>query len=270
MSRTARLALITLVLPVALSACSGEEPDDRSAEAVLEDATDASLSSRRFVVDLEARLDLDGRELGLTAAGRVDYDAVVADLALGVEQQSGTAVAQILADGERVWVSLEGDDAAPFPGGARYVQGSSDKLAAATTFAPESLLGVLHVLRGAEDVEQGDDQDVAGVETRVFTFTVAYLDAVAAAGDDAETFEMAFNLTGDATAADLDIEVAIGPDDVVRRFALEIVAGDLPVTGTYDLALSEVGEDVAVPDAPADDEVASRKDSAKTLRQLLT
>ena len=270
MSRTVRLSLLALVAPLVLAACSGEEPDDRSAETVLEDAADTSLSTRRFTVDLEAQLDIDGRQLGLTASGRVDYDAVVADLSLGVERETGTTLALIMADGDRVWVSLEGDDAPAFPGGARYVQGDSEDLATATTFASESLLGVLHVLRGADDAEQVDDEDIDGVKTRVFTYTVSYRDAVKAAGDDAEAFQSAFNLTGDATAADLDIEVAIGPDDVVRRFALEIVADDLPIAGTYDLALTAVDEDVAAPDAPPEDEVASEDDSAEVLRQLLT
>ncbi len=270
MTRTARLSLLALLAPLALTACSGGETDDRPSERVLDDAVDASLASRRFTVDLEARLDIEGRELGLTAEGRVDYDAVVADLSLGVEQQQGTTVAQILSDGERVWVSLEGDQAPDFPGGARYVQGDADQLATATTFAPESLLGVLHVLRGAEDVEQGDGEDVDGVEARVFTYTVSYLDAVDAAGDDADAFEAAFNLTGDATGADLDIEVAVGPDDVVRRFALEIVGGELEVSGTYDLTLEAVGDDVAAPDAPPRRQVASRADSAEPLEQLLT
>lgn len=270
MSRTARLSLLALVAPLALAACSGEEPDDRPAETVLEDAADTSLSTRRFVVDLATQLDIDGRQLGLTAVGRVDYDAVVADLSLGVEQEAGATLAVIMADGDRVWVSLEGDEAPAFPGGARYVQGDSADLAAATTFDPESLLGVLHVLRGAEDVEQRDDEEIDGVESRVFVYTISYLDAVEAAGDDADAFESAFNLTGDATAADLDIEVAIGPDDVVRRFALEIVGGDLPIAGTYDLALSAVGEDVSAPDAPSEEEVASEDDSAPVLRQLLT
>lgn len=273
MSRTAQsslLSLIALIAPLALTACSGEDADDRAPETVLVDAVDASLAARRFTVDLEARLDIEGRELGLTAEGRVDYDAVVADLSLGVEQEQGTTVAQILSDGERVWVSLEGDRAPDFPGGARYVRGDSDRLAKATTFAPDSLLGVLHVLRGADDVEQGDDADVDGVEARVFTYTVSYLDAVEAAGDDADAFEAAFSLTGEATGADLAIEVAVGPDDVVRRFALEIVGGELEVSGAYDLTLGAIGEDVVAPDAPPRRQVASKADSVEPLEQLLT
>lgn len=273
MSRTARLsllALLTVLTPSVLTACSGEEADDRAARTVLVDAADASLDSRRFTVDLEARLDIEGRELGLTAEGRVDYDAVVADLSLGVEQEQGTTVAQILSDGERVWVSLEGDQAPALPGGARYVQGDADLLAEATTFAPDSLLGVLHVLRGADDVEQGGEEDVDGVDARLFTFTVPYLDAVEAAGDDADAFEAAFNLTGEATGADLAVEVAVGRDDVVRRFSLEVVGGELEVSGTYDLTLGAIGEDVVAPDAPPRREVASRADSAEPLEQLLT
>lgn len=278
MSAPSRLSVlaVALLLPLAAAcgggsddAAPGAEADERSAAEVLDDAVDATLGIERTSVELLAMLDIDGQQLELGAEGRVDYEAVVADVTFSTEQQGTTQSLQIIADGETAWVSGEGAAVAAFPEGFTYLSGPADELGAASSFDPIDLVGVVLALRGAEEVEGGDTEEVDGVESRVYTTTVPYVDAVEGAGDDAEAFQSALSLTGDADVADLEIEVAVGPDDVVRRLELDIEAGDVPVGGSYTLTLTGVGEDVDVPEAPPADEVATGPEAEALFTQLL-
>lgn len=275
-SRLSALAL-ALLLPLT-AACGGgsEDPapggeaDERSGTEVLDDAVDATLAVERTSLQLLAMLDIGGQQLELAAEGQLDYEAVVADVTLTTEQEGTTQALQILADGETAWLGGEGAAAAAFPEGFGYVAGSAEELGSSDSFRPIDLVGVVLALRGAEDVQGGDTEEVDGVETRVYTTTVPYVDAVEAAGDDAEAFQSALSLTGDADVADLEIEVAIGPDDVVRRLDLDIEAGDLPVDGTYALTLTGVGEEVDAPEEPPADQVATGPEAEALFTQLLT
>jgi len=275
--------VLTLALTVTLvaSSCSsgsddtappapGGGADERSPAVVLQESADATIDIDRASVVLAAELDLAGRVLALDAAGRVDYAAVVADVTFGAEQDGQAQELQVVADGETAWIGGEGAVASAFPDGARYVSGDAAQLAGADSFGPVNLVGVALVLRGATDVEAGQVEEIDGVETRTYTTTITFLDAVEAAGDDADAFRSALNLTGDAEQAELDIEVAIGPDDVVRRLELVIDGGDLPVGGTYDLTISDVGDEVEVPQAPPADQVATGPEADALFERLLT
>ena len=246
---------------------SEEEGED--ADAALEAATDATLASERFGIEYAASLQFGEQTLDLTAEGSVDYGATVADVRLGVEQQGQTQSVEILADGETAWVSSQGATAPPVPGGATYVSGPAATLAEASTFTPEGILGVVLVLRSGDAAEVGDTEEVDGVEATTYSFTVPYEDAVAAAGPDAQAFQTALSLTGAAAQADLVVEVAVGSDDVVRTLDLTIEGGDVPVGGSYDLTLSEVGAEVEPPAAPAEDDVATGPEAEAIFEQLL-
>lgn len=243
--------------------------DDRGADQALEDAVDATLANRAFTIAFEAQLEIQDQQLGLTAEGSVDYDATIADVRLGVEQSGQSQDVEILADGGTAWVAVAGDQAPEVPDGATYVSGDASALAESASFSPEDLIGVAIVLRAGDDAEAGEPEEVDGVEAATWSFTVPYEDAVAAAGEDAEAFQSALSLTGGATASDLLVEAAVGPDDVVRRLTISIDGGDLPVGGTYDLELSDVGQPVEPPEAPADDDIATGPEAEALFAQLL-
>lgn len=245
------------------------ETESEDADAALEAATDATLASERFGIEYAASLQFGEQTLDLTAEGSVDYGATVADVRLGVEQQGQTQSVEILADGETAWVASQGESAPTLPGGATYVSGPAATLAEASTFTPEGILGVVLVLRSGDAAEVGDTEEVDGVEATTYSFTVPYEEAVAAAGPDAQAFQTALSLTGAAAQADLVVEVAVGSDDVVRTLDLTIEGGDVPVGGSYDLTLSEVGAEVEPPAAPAEDDVATGPEAEAIFEQLL-
>jgi len=161
----------------------------------------------------------------------------------------------------------------PFPDGATYVEGDADLLAQGDSFSPTGLLGVVLVLHGgaAADPEAGEVEEVDGVETRAYSFTVPYDEAVdAIEPEQQEAFTSALSLTGEAEQADLDVEVAIGTDDdVVRRLSLDIEA-DVPVDGGYEVEVGDVGSEVEAPEAPDEDEVATGPEAEALLAQLLS
>lgn len=64
-----------------------------------------------------------------------------------------------------------------------WAEGSSDLLTDSSSFAPNILIGVLYLLRGAEKIEVGE---VDGVDGREYTTTMTYDQAKAAAGPDAD------------------------------------------------------------------------------------
>ncbi len=291
--RTARLALATVLL---LSACSadgdseggggggssttetsgGSDPSttttsepDADPDQALVDAVDATLAIEAFRVESDAQLQVVAQRFRLTSSGYVDYDALVADIEIGVEGEDQDANIGLLADGTNLWVRAEGTTGVEIPDGKTWVQGEASLLEGSDSFAPEDLIGVVLALRAAEGSEAGDTEEIDGVETTHYTTTVDYQDAVEAAGDDAEAFQSALSLTSDDPVA-LDLEVWVGDDGVIRRFQLEVDAGEAPLGGTYEVELSGIGEELEAPEAPDAGDVVSGPEAEEILDQLIS
>lgn len=282
---------LTVAFSLSLSGCGvlGLESGDESAEVGEEEtagseeeettedvapvdlvrgAVDATFENDRLTLESLAELQVGAQEFSLSSEGSVDYEAVISDVEIGVEQESESSEVSILADGTSAWVSGEGAQFPDFPGGASWVQGDAAALGESDTFEPSGLLGAIVALRAAEDVEELDSADYDDVETRVFETTVAYLDAVDAAGDDAEAFRSALSLTGAAEAADLAITVAVGPDRVIRAYDLEVVS-TADVSGGYDIDIADVGDEVQVPTLPDPADTATGEEAEQIFADLL-
>ncbi|MBD8870772.1 hypothetical protein [Nocardioides donggukensis] len=255
--RTPLLASALTTLALTLTGCGGDPfaDDDREPAEVLADAVDATLGVDSFVVDTKAALTIGETDISLTAAGAVDYEALVADAGITVQQGEAGGEIEIRADGESVWFRTEGEQVPAIPQGKSWVQGEASILDGAATFDPAGLAGVVIALRAAEDVVEGGTKEIDGVQAREFSTTVTYADAVEAAGEDAGKLESSLSLTGTADQADLVIVAWVGEDDVIRDFDLDIEAGDVPVDGTYTVDVSGVDEDVEAPEAPAEEDV---------------
>lgn len=285
--RTAAPAALALLAALALAGCSGDsdEPGGSSgsgsgseesslsnedAVALLDDAVDATVAVDSLTVAGEAALTIDDQDLSLSTEGSVDYTDFVAGVLLVVDQAGETSEVEVRSDGTDLWVRTEGATAPQLPPGVSWLQGDADLLRSAETFTSTGLVGVVAVLRGAEEVEDLGTDEVDGVPVRRLSTTVVYADALEAAGDLAPALESSFSLTGDADQAELDIEVAVGEeDDVVRELDLTVEGGDLPVSGGYDLALSDIDEPVDPPQAPARAATVSGPQADRVLDQLV-
>lgn len=277
--RAAAVVLLAGLAP--LAGCAGaddaspSDADDSSEPAAavdpvsaVQDAVDATLEIRAFAIDSDLDLTLADQRLELTTEGDVDYDAVVADFELAVVQDGERQEVGLLSDGETVWVRASGSTVPAFPDGATWVAGDATELGSAASFEPSGLLGTVFLLRGASEVEEVGTDEVDGVEVTRYASTFTYEDAAAAAASDVGTLEEAFSLTGAAASLPLEVEVAVGSDGVVREMTFEVVGGDAPASGGYDLELSDVGEAVEPPSAP--DDVATGPAADALLDRLIS
>lgn len=245
-----------------------ELPEDGADAAdLLVDAVDVTLDTDRMTIDSEANLGVGPQTLRLAVDGSVDYTALEADVTLTFEQAGETQEIEVRSDGDRAWIRAEGGDAPPFPDGRTWVVGDAERLTAGDSFAPSGLIGVLLALRATTEAEAGDTEEVDGVETRRYSTSILYEDAVDAAGSDAEAFTSALSLTGSADIT-LDIDVWIGEDGVVRRFELVVDTTD-PLSGTYDVDITGVGEEVDDVDEPDEDDVVTGTEAEDLLDQLI-
>ena len=277
MQRT--LTALCLATTLALIGCSGSgsgsgeratETDDRTPAEVLHAAVDATLEAQAFDIDSAADLSIGSDDLSLGAEGAVDYENLVSDVAISLEQGSKGGELEVRADGERLWLRTGGTMVPAVPGGKTWVEGRADLLAETETFNPEGLVGVVLALLAAEDVEEGDSGERDGVTAREFTTTVSYRDAVEAAGDRAQAFRTSLNLTGQADTSELEIVAWVGDDDVIRDFDLDIQAGSgIPVDGTYAVEISDVGGEVDPPETPDAAEVLTGPSADTFLSQML-
>lgn len=228
----------------------------------MRDAADDTLESSAFELDYEINMVFnEAQRLSLEASGPVDYEGPIGDIEMNVDQNGQKQDVAIKADGTNVWVKS---------GAAtnnQWVEGEAQLLAESETFKPEGLIGVLYALRATEEAEAGESSEVDGVEGREYTTTIAYEDAVDAAGSDAEQFSSNFSLTGAAASADLDVTVWIGDDGLIRDFDMEIVHDN--VEGGADLELRNMGGDIAAPDAPAAGETITGPQADQLLSQLI-
>lgn len=273
-SRTA-LVLSSLLLA---AACGGGDSDDDSgsdearkpsaseAVGVVHDSVDSTLALTSMDITSDANLQISGQEVHFGVDGPMDYENLVGDVTLETVQGAEEQEVQVRSDGTNVWFRMDGtNEAAAIPQGKTWAEGDASALSESDSFEPIGLVGVVVALRGAEEVEVGDSKEIDGVPTRQFTTTVVYADAVAAAGEDQEGFASALTLTG-VDDAELDIEVWIGDDGVIRDFSLDINT-DKPVDGTYDVEIAGANEDVEAPEAPDADDVLTGPEAEAWIAQ---
>lgn len=242
---------------------TSEDPDQ-----AVSDAVDATLATESFTVSSEANLQIAGQDLKLTSDGSIDYAGLVADATIGIDADGKAFEVGIRSDGTMLWVRAEGDDA-PFavPGGKTWVEGKSSRLEQSDGFAQVDLIGVIVALRAADGTKAGDTEEIDGVSSQQYTTSIDYDEAVAAAGPDEAKFRTALSLESEDPVA-LDIEVWVGDDGVIRRFQLDIDAGQAPLGGDYRIDLTDVGADVEVPEAPPSEDVLSGAEAEDLLDQI--
>lgn len=188
---------------------------------------------------------------------------------ISIESAEQDATVELRADGTTLWVRPKGDAGVELPAGKTWVEGDASRLEQSDSFAQEDLIGVILALRGATGTEVGDSRDIDGTATQSYTTTIAYDDAVTAAGDQAAAFESALSLTADEAPL-LNIEVSIGDDGIIRRFQLEVDAqSGAPLGGTYEVDLTDVNAEVEPPEAPAAADVVSGPEAEALLDQLI-
>ena len=240
-------------------------------DQALADAVNATLDNPAFTVKSEANLTVGAQKFQLTTDGSIDYDALVSDADIAIDGGAGKqGELSILADGERLWIKAEGDTGVTIPDGKTWVQGKADLLKTSDNFAPVDLIGVIVALRGSDGAKAGDTEEIDGVETREYDTSIDYDDAVKAAGADEAAFKSALSLTSDEPVG-LDIEVWIGDDGIIRRFRLEVDAsGGVPLGGDYAIDLSDIGDQVEVPDAPDPSTVLTGAKADKVLERLIS
>ncbi|VXC39521.1 hypothetical protein [Nocardioides sp. AX2bis] len=277
---------VTAVTAAVLAGCSGgdgadapEEPasesasepaDPAEAAQVLQDAVDATVAARVFTIDGDLDLEIAGQQLQLQTQGSVDYDATVADLLLSIGQGGQTSEAEVKADGSTLWVRAEGEGIPAFPGGATWLQGEASRLTESTTFTPTGLVGAVLVLRGASEAEELGTEEEDGVQVTRYATTFTYDDALAGVeGEEAQVLGSAFSLTGQASSIDLDVEVAVGEDGVLRELDLEIAESDVPASGGYEISLSDVDGEVSPPTPPDPADVATGPEAEALLDQVI-
>jgi hypothetical protein len=256
--------------PESSSASPSEAVDGEAAAQALQEAVDATVAARVFTIDGDLELDIAGQQLQLRTEGSVDYDATVADLLLSIGQGGQTSEAEVKADGDTLWVRAEGQGVPAFPGGATWLQGEATRLADSTTFTPTGLVGAVLVLRGASEAEVLGTEEEDGVEVTRYATTFTYDDALAAVdGQEAQVLGSAFSLTGAASSIDLDVEVAVGDDGVLREFDLELAESDVAASGSYEISLSDVAGEVTPPAPPAPSDVATGPEAEALLDQVI-
>jgi hypothetical protein len=244
------------------------EPADDPDQAVI-DAVDATLAVESFRVESDAQLEVGAQEFRLTSSGFVDYADLLADMEITVTGNDQDAAIALLADGTNLWVRADGGASVEIPDGKTWLEGEATLLEQSDNFAQVDLIGVLVALRAAAGTEVGDTEEIGGVETTSYLATIDYQDAVDAAGDDAEAFQSALSLSSEEPVA-LDVQVWIGDDGIIRRFHLEVDAGGAPLGGTYEVELSEVGEEPEAPEAPDAADVLSGPEAEELLSQLIS
>ncbi|QXC61802.1 hypothetical protein KSP35_02895 [Aquihabitans sp. G128] len=244
-------------------------PDDDPDQAVA-DAVNATLDNPRFSVQSEANLTVGAQKFQLTTDGSIDYEGLVADAEITIDGGKGQqGQLKLLADGEKLWINAEGDVGVTIPDGKSWVEGDADLLTSSDNFAPVDLIGVIVALRGADGTKAEGTKEIDGVETQQYSTTLTYDEAVEGAGADAEAFKSALSLTSEKPV-DLNIDVWVGDDGIIRTFQLEVDApSGVPLGGDYTVELTDVGDDVEVPDAPEASKVLTGAKADALLDKLM-
>lgn len=238
---------------------SDDDPptDAEDPAAFVRDSVDATLAANSFQIESELALTLDAMAFALTVDGPVDYRSLVADVVIGITSGSDDGSMSIRADGDTMWVAADGSGVPAMPGGSTWIEGDASRLDTADSFGSEGLLATIYALRAAEDVTSDGEEEIDGVSTTRYSSSFTYGEAVEAAGPDSAAFAEAFSLRGFDHAV-IDIEVWIGDDGVIRRLTYDLEESEPgSLTGSYDLSLTAVDEEVDAPEAPDPSEVTS-------------
>lgn len=273
------LLAIFCVTALTLAACSSSGGDDdrgpdsdaiEDPAAFVRDSVEATLATTSFVVDSELALSVDAMSMSLTATGPVDYEALIADVELVVDNDGSTGGIAIRSDGESLWVGADGTGVPPMPGGNDWVEGEASLLGSADSFSPEGLLGTIYALRAATDAEVVGEEEIDGVSTTQISTSFTYGEAVEAAGPDEEAFTTAFSLRGFDHAV-IEVEAWIGDDGIIRRLTYSLDESDPAVlNGSYELDLTDVGENLDAPDAPDSSDVTTGPEAEAWLEANLS
>lgn len=265
------LTLLNACGPASNDPVAGDDPttqDPRAGVEVVHDSVDATLAVNSFVIDSETEMSILIQDLRLHAEGSFDYAGTVGDITFEVEQQGSVHTVSVLADGDDAWVRHDGDRVPPVPDGKEWVETSKAPFEAGDD-QQAGTLGPVLLLLAAEEVTEGETDERDGVVVREFTTTVAYADAIDAAGDRADELRSSFGLTGDAEETELELTAWVGDDDIIRDFEVEALdGGAMPVEASVDLELREVNQPVDVPDVPDPDTVLTGPQAEEYLGQF--
>ncbi|MGI8755878.1 MAG: hypothetical protein ACR2MB_08455 [Acidimicrobiales bacterium] len=238
-------------------------------DTALHDAANATLKARSFRIESEANLEIAAQTVHLRAVGPVDYDSVIANVQINVEQGSKAQEIEIRANGSTFWVRPKTATVSQLPEGKTWVQGKVSRLEKAASFKPTGLIGVLLALLGSTDAKRVGTGEIDGIKVVEYKTTISYAAAVRAAGDRAKAFQSALSLTS-GKDPQLVTDVSVGADGVIRKMRLEIqVPSGLPLGGTYAVDLTKVGQPVDKPDAPPDGQILKGAKADKILDQIL-
>lgn len=253
------------------STAAGSSTSGRSVGALdqrLLDALDATLAAPRFHLRTRAVLDAASQRVKLSADGRLDYDRQVADIE--VSAQSGTEATNVdlRSNGTTAWIKPDAP-AISLPPGKVWLQTTTDRLDRSGGFGPTGVLGVLLALRAAEGTTRNGSERIDGQMATGYSTAVNYGDVIDVLGSDASAFRRALSLMA-PEPPDLDIDVWVGRDGIIRRFDLTIrPVDDAPLAGSYNVAISDVGRPVKAPAAPPAAEVLSGPEAERIVRQLV-
>jgi hypothetical protein len=239
------------------------------AAKALRDAGEATLNATSFAVDSEAKLEIGAQLVRLTSKGSIDYRSIVGDVLLNLDSTDGKTELDIRTDGRRFWVRVEGSQAPTVPDGKTWIQGNASRLKKVTSLEPTGLIGVILALRGTTKAEQTGTGTTDGIATTTYRTTVAYDDAVKAAGRDAKAFTSSLSLQA-PSPPDLAMKVEVGRDGIIRKFDLEVQAkGGTPLSGTYRIELTDVNKKVKAPDAPPASDTLTGPRAERILDQII-
>lgn len=244
-------------------------PDD--ADAALAEAADATLAVESFTISAEAALALGPQQFGYGANGSVSYaDPPITALTIDVNQNGQTSEVEQRTDGETIWVRAEGPQAPTIPDDKTWIAGDASILSESDSLEPIGLVGVVVALRAASDTTAEAGEEIDGVPTTHYTSTISYEEAVEKAGAEEDGFTSALSLTSPEDPI-LSVEAWVGDDGIVRRLAVVVEEGSNPnaPTGTYDLELTDVNQEVSAPEAPAADDTLTGAQAEELLGQLV-
>lgn len=220
---------------------------DPEVAAFVHSAVDSTFAAPSMRIDSVAEIAFPSESSSLTVVGYRDVPARIGDITV-TNEKNGVAVANVaLSDGTTVWQL----DEATGPLWTQ-IELADVEVNDEDFLTPKAYLGQLVMLRSAENIEVGDEDERDGVTGREYTFTTTYSKAEAAAGDLLAEFQTGLSLTG-VDDLDIDVVVWIGDDNVIREF--RYLFDHPPAVTSMYATISEVGQSFPAPEPPPADEI---------------